>query len=74
MRHCWRQKRKRNRVAAAAAVVVAVAAVAATIRREKKIGQGKGLRQFREPMVMRTGQRMKNAIDKWRKIDELNLI
>ncbi|KAA6393982.1 MAG: hypothetical protein EZS28_010496 [Streblomastix strix] len=43
MSHCWRQKRKRNKVAAAAAVVVAVAVVAATIRKQKKIGQGKGI-------------------------------
>ncbi|KAA6365596.1 MAG: hypothetical protein EZS28_038878 [Streblomastix strix] len=73
MRQCWRQKRRRNRVAAAE-VVVAVAAAVATIRKGKKIGQGKGIRQFREPMEMRTGQRRRNVIDKWRKIDKLNLI
>ncbi|KAA6366808.1 MAG: hypothetical protein EZS28_037665 [Streblomastix strix] len=72
--HYWMQKRKRNKVAAAVVVVVVVVAVTATIKKEKKIGQGKGIRQFREPMEMRTGQRMKSAIDKWRKIDRLNLI
>ncbi|KAA6379918.1 MAG: hypothetical protein EZS28_024555 [Streblomastix strix] len=73
MRHWWRQRRRRNKVAAAAVVVVEVA-VAATIRNQKKIGQGKEIRQFREPMEMSTGQRMRNAIDKWRKRDKLNLI
>ncbi|KAA6360761.1 MAG: hypothetical protein EZS28_043712, partial [Streblomastix strix] len=50
----------------AAAVVVAVA-VTVTIRKYKKIGQGKETRKFREPMEMRTGWRMMNAIDRWRK-------
>ncbi|KAA6394324.1 MAG: hypothetical protein EZS28_010150 [Streblomastix strix] len=66
-----RQKRKRNRIIVAAGVVVAVAVAA---RKYKKIGQGKETRRFREPMEMRTGQRMRKAIDKWRKIDKLNLI
>ncbi|KAA6319340.1 MAG: hypothetical protein EZS28_054832, partial [Streblomastix strix] len=73
MRQCWSQKRKRNRVAAAV-VVAAVAAVVTTVRKEKKIGLEKEIRQFREPMEMRTGQRTRNAIDKWRKIDKVNLI
>ncbi|KAA6354304.1 MAG: hypothetical protein EZS28_050167, partial [Streblomastix strix] len=59
------QKLKRNRVVAAA--VAAVVAVAA--KKYKKIGQGRETQQFRESMEMKTGWRMMNATDKWRRRD-----
>jgi hypothetical protein len=59
------QKRKRNK---------AVVAVAVAARKYKKIGQGKETRRFREPMEMKTGRRMMNATDKWRRRDRSNLI
>ncbi|KAA6397612.1 MAG: hypothetical protein EZS28_006863 [Streblomastix strix] len=64
MRRYWIQKRKRNK-----AVVAAVAVIA---RKYEKIGQGKETRKFREPMEMRTGQRMMNAINKLRKRNRSN--
>ncbi|KAA6364959.1 MAG: hypothetical protein EZS28_039515, partial [Streblomastix strix] len=63
-------KRERNRVIVAAVAV----AVAVTARRYKKIGQRKETRRFREPMEMKTGWRMMNATDKWRRKDRSNLI
>ncbi|KAA6359667.1 MAG: hypothetical protein EZS28_044805, partial [Streblomastix strix] len=61
-----KQKRKRNRVVVVVVAVVAVA-VAVTARKYRKIGQGKETRQFCESMETRTGWRMMNATNKWRK-------
>ncbi|KAA6358108.1 MAG: hypothetical protein EZS28_046366, partial [Streblomastix strix] len=71
MRHFLRQKRGRNRIVAAAVAAVAVTVIA---RKNKKIGQRKETRKFREQMERRIGWRMINAIDKWRRRDRSNLI
>ncbi|KAA6382809.1 MAG: hypothetical protein EZS28_021661 [Streblomastix strix] len=47
--------------------VAAVVAVIVTASQYTKIGQGKEMQQFREPMETRTGWRMMNATDKQRK-------
>ncbi|KAA6360149.1 MAG: hypothetical protein EZS28_044323 [Streblomastix strix] len=72
MNSSLRQKRKRNRITVAAAV--AAVAVAVITRKYKKNWQGKETPKFREPMEMRTGWRMMNAIDKWGKRDSPKLI
>ncbi|KAA6364143.1 MAG: hypothetical protein EZS28_040328, partial [Streblomastix strix] len=65
-------KRITNKVVVEAGVVAV--AVSITANKYKKIGQGREIRQLHEQMEMRTGWRMMNAADKWRKRDKSNSI
>ncbi|KAA6392307.1 MAG: hypothetical protein EZS28_012167 [Streblomastix strix] len=74
MKNFWKQKQKRNRVVVVAAVVVIAVAVTVTASKYKNIGLGREIRQFHEPMETRTGWRIMNATNKWRKRDRSNSI
>ncbi|KAA6358662.1 MAG: hypothetical protein EZS28_045810, partial [Streblomastix strix] len=56
-----------------AVAAVAAAAVAVTASKYKNIEQRNEIRQFREPMETRTGWKMKNTTDRYRKRDRSNL-
>ncbi|KAA6383739.1 MAG: hypothetical protein EZS28_020737 [Streblomastix strix] len=72
MKHFWRQKQKRNRVVVVAAVVAVVVTITAS--KYKQILQGKEILLFREPIETKTGWKMMNTSDKWRKTDRWNSI
>ncbi|KAA6340051.1 MAG: hypothetical protein EZS28_052563 [Streblomastix strix] len=66
MKKSLMQKRNKN-------IAAAIAAVAVIFKKFRKIGQEMEILQPHEQQEMRTGQRMMNATDKWRRRDRLNL-